>query len=934
MTQPNPDASAAQDGRGAIEALSHAARPWHALSSQEVLQDLESRPTGLDHQEAAARLERYGPNALVVADPIPWWRVLLAQGKSLVMALLLAAAGVALIIGDLLEAGAIGAVLILNTSIGFWVEWRARNAMEALRRIQVSEATVLRAGEAARIDARQLVPGDILLLEAGDAVPADGRLLSSSELRIVEAPLTGESVPVSKDPSPIGDFEAPSGMPLAERTSMVYKGTLAAAGSAEAVVVATGRNTEIGRIAELVQATEAEETPLEERLHALGRRLVWITLGIAAVVTGLGMLRGGEPWLMVQTGIALAIAAVPEGLPVVATITLALGMRRMAQRHALVRSLPAVETLGSATVVCADKTGTLTGGQMTATRVEVGTSSLEVTGSGLSLDGELKLGERTVRAGEMEDLDTALRIAVLANRAILSMPPRGDGGELELDGDPTEGALLVLGHKAGVTRNALLEDHPEVGEVPFSSERRMMATFHRSPSGAGVMLVKGAPERIVRAATTRLVGDQTVALDEDGRRTLLEQNQRLGQEGLRVLALAMRELQAGDDRLESAEVPFEHLTFVGLVGLEDPPAPNVSETIEALAGAGVRTVMVTGDQPVTAEAIGRRLGLHSDRTETLEGRALSSMSDQELRDGVEKAAIFSRIDPADKLRIVKAFQDRGEVVAMLGDGVNDAPALKKADIGVAMGKRGTDVAKETAGVVLQDDRFETIGAAVEEGRVVFDNIRKFIFYLFSCNLSEVLVILGAGLVGLPIPLLPLQILWLNLVTDVFPALALAVEPPEEDVMARPPRSPDAAILSRPFLSLVARHGLIITVSTLTAYVYALRVGDAQRAVTVAFMSLALAQLLHVFNARGASPVLFSSRFLRNPWVWSAIVLTVGLQLMAVYFPPLSIVLETVPLSRAEWGVAVLAASVPLLAGQMGGWLRQDRGEISPVIGDP
>ncbi len=907
---------------------------WHAVSAESALEAVRASPHGLDGSEAALRLQRYGPNTLVLRDPDPAWKLLLAQGKSLVVLLLLAAAGIALLLGDLLEAAAIAAVLIANMSIGFWVEWKARNAMEALRRTQVSEARVRRNGEASVIDAREVVPGDIVLLEAGEAVPADARLLSTNELRLVEAPLTGESAPVSKEPKPIGDPADEVSTALAERSSMVYKGTLVASGSGRGVVIGTGRETEIGRIAELVQATQSEETPLENRLDALGRRLVWITLVIAAVVTGLGVVRGGEAWLMLQTGIALAIAAVPEGLPVVATITLALGMRRMARRRALVRSLPAVETLGSATVICADKTGTLTGGWMTATRIEVADLHFEVSETGLHPHGDVAV---RVQYSAEDALGLALRIGVLTNRATLKVEdtgtdPGGVGGAgVRIQGDPTEGALLVLGRKAGLERETVLEAQPELGEVPFTSERSMMATFHQVPDGGRVAYVKGAPGRIVAAAQNRLSTQGPVSLDEEGRKALLERNRELASKGLRVLALAVRNLPPGVELDEHALVD---LTFVGFVGIEDPPAPGVRETIDRLREAGVRTVMITGDQSVTATAIGGQLGLDPEGSEPIEGKVLSRMSDEDLAERVEGTSIFSRVTPADKLRIVEAFQRRGEIVAMLGDGVNDAPALKRADIGVAMGGRGTDVAKETAGVVLQDDRFETIGAAVEEGRVIFDNIRKFVFYLFSCNLSEVLVILVAGVAGLPLPLLPLQILWLNLVTDVFPALALAVEPPEEDVMARPPRSPDAAILSRSFLALVAQYGLVITISTLSAYLFALRGGgEIERAITIAFMTLALAQLFHVFNARRHDQVFISRRLFQNGWVWSAVAFTLGLQLMAVYFGPLSRVLETVPLSTSDWSVVVAAALVPLLLGQLGKTARASMSRPAPSTGE-
>ena len=928
---------------------------WHALPSREVLSRFETRESGLSSPEAARRLLLHGPNALFVKPPVSPWRILLDQLRSLIILLLVVATGVAVLLGDHLEAAAIATVLLVTVAIGFGVEWRARRAVEALSRMQLQSALVLRDGTRRTVDARELVPGDVIVLEAGTAVPADARLLSATELRVVEAPLTGESAPVGKTAEPVEAEGVP--IPLGDRISMVFKGTVTAAGVGTGVVVATGAATEIGIISELVQQTRDEKTPLEERLDVLGRRLIWITLGVTALIVLLGMFRGEEIWLMAKTGLALAIAAIPEGLPVVATVTLALGMRRMARRHALVRRLPAVETLGSATVICTDKTGTLTEGQMMVTRLVVGGGTVVVTGHGFAPAGELLRDGAVVEPGGVAGLEEALRIGVLVNRARLNVAgPGGEGRDGEaaaagagrargtrraedvpvpagptVEGDPTEGALLVLGRKAGLVREHLLQGHPEVAEVPFSSERMWMATFHASGGEGGVVtaLVKGAPDRLVGASGTLLGPEGPLPLDAAGRARLLDVNRELAGGGLRVLALARRELAPGEAPGEDA---VRDLTFVGFVGMIDPPAPGVKETIERLRMAGIRTVMITGDQADTAEAVARELGVlgHGPQGSMLDGAELTALADEELPDAVATVSGFSRVSPADKLRIVRAFQERGEIVGMLGDGVNDAPALKRADIGVAMGGRGTDVARETADLILQDDRFETVGAAVEEGRVIYDNIRKYIFFLFSCNLSEVLVVFVAGAVGLPLPLLPLQILWLNLVTDVFPALALAVEPAEPDVMRRPPRDPRAAILSRGFMIQVGGYAVLMTGATLGVFVWGLegRGLPGEHAVTLAFMTLALTQLFHVFNARGEDAILLTRRFFRNGWVWGAVVLTLGLQLLAVYLPVLSDVLRTDALGAADWGMVLGASLVPLLVGQMwkaGGALRTSSG---------
>jgi Ca2+-transporting ATPase len=749
----------------------------------------------------------------------------------------------------------------------------------------------------------------------------------------VEAPLTGEPFPVAKGSEP-ADADAP----LAERSSMVWKGTLISSGDALAVVTATGTSTELGRISELVQETESERTPLEERLDRLGRRLVGLTLAIAVVVAGVGVLRGGSLWLMVETGLALAIAAVPEGLPVVATVTLAVGMRRMARRRALVRRLPAVETLGSATLVCTDKTGTLTTGEMTVTTLYVcgegGGRRVEVTGSGYEPEGRFHVaGDERAPEG-IPGLRLLLETAALANRAAIH---EAEDGRRAV-GDPTEAALLVAAEKAGIRRQEVVAHQPEVAELPFSSERMLMATFHRAPS-CGIAHVKGAPGRLIELAGSAWSEDGPRPLDPAGREALRAVNRELAADGLRVLAVGRKEL--APDRAEGGppdESSLEGLTLLGFVGISDPPAPRVAETIGRLHRAGLRTVMLTGDQRVTARAVAGELGILREGGTVIDGRELARLDEAGIDRRLQDAAAFSRVSPADKLRIVEGFRRRGEIVAMLGDGVNDAPALRRADIGLAMGGRGTDLARETADLVLVDDRFETVAAAVEEGRVIFDNIRKFIFYLFSCNLAEVLVLFTSVLAGLPLPLLPLQILWLNLVTDVFPALALALEPPEPDVMERPPRDPKAAILSRPFLTLLGGYGLLLAGLTIGVFAWAASGPDADlaRARTLAFMTLALTQLAHVFNARSPRPVLWSRRLLANRWVWGAVALTIALQLAVVYLPALARLFDTRPLSWSDWLVVVGASGVTLVLGQLAklrrprppGWARSTSRGVS------
>jgi Ca2+-transporting ATPase len=859
---------------------------WHSQPVEQVLADLETTAAGLSHAEAALRLQRYGENRLVPPRPISALKILRDQLTSVVMLLLAAAGVVSLLLGDRLEAAAVGAVLVINALIGFVTELRARRAMEALLQYQTPRASVVREGQLQIVGAEALVPGDVVQVTAGQAVPADGRLIEGTDLRTVEAALTGESLPVSKASEPV-----PPDTPLAERRDMVYQGTSIAAGRAAVVVTETGALTELGRIGTLVESLQEERTPLERRLDGLGRRLVWLALGVAFLVAALGALRGAPLGLMVEMGIALAVAAVPEALPAVATIALAVGLRRMARRHALVRRLPAVEALGSTTVICTDKTRTLTSGDMEVVRVWTAGEHFDVSADA---DGATLAGLQGV-------LETA---------ALASQPqPQPAEGQDASGGDPVDLALLRVAGRAGVDRDRMVRERPVLGLVPFSSHRKLTSSFHRQ-DGALVAHVKGAPGRILELCERVLTREGDHTLDESARADLLSVNKELAQSGLRVLALAAGQVA------QAEESGLHGLTFLGFLGLMDPPAAGVKETIARLRTAGLRTVMLTGDQRLTAEAVGRDLGVLDAGEQVVDGRELDGLSEAQLGEKIAAAGAFSRVTPEHKLSLVRALQARGEIVAMLGDGVNDAAALRKADVGVAMGLRGTDVAKEAAAIVLQDDRFETIAAAVEEGRVIYDNIRKFVFYLFSCNVAEVLVLLSAGLTGLPLPLLPLQILWLNMVTDTFPALALALEPADRGVMKRPPRDPQEAILSRPFLTTVLVYGVLIMAATMGAFLWALdRAPD--RAVTVAFMTLALAQIFHLGNARSMDAVLDPTHVLSNRYALGAVLLTVSLQLAALYVDPLPRVLRLSPLAAREWAVVLVCAAAPAVAGQTG-----------------
>jgi magnesium-transporting ATPase (P-type) len=780
-------------------------------------------------------------------------------------------------------------------------ELKARRAIDVLRGLDAPTAIVVRRGLAKTIPAIGLVPGDLIILEAGQAVPADARLIESAELRTLESPLTGESMPVDKNAVRVLDGDTL----LPDRTNMLFQGTAVVAGGARAVVTETGEATEMGRFGVLTAALVDEPTPLEVKLDTLGRRLVWFGLAIVIVVVAIERSRGTGWFEVLSLGVAMAVAAVPEGLPAVATIALAIGMSRLAKKHALVRRLPAIETLGEVTVVCTDKTGTLTTGAMTVTRLVVDGHEVRVAGVGYDPVGGFVADGEPITATDQPALGALLRVAMLANHAEIEQQ---DDGWSPV-GDPTEAALIVVARKGGVDRRLLRHQFPEVDQVPFSSERMWMATFHQD--GADLLAcVKGAPDAIL-GRCVRVLGWDGLERELDGaaRERLRAVNAHLAESGLRVLALARANVRRpGPDAVTD-------LTFLGFTGMADPPAPAVRETVGRLHDAGIRTLMLTGDQRLTAKAIADELALAPAAFRVLDAHELALIPDALLADWLRDTAAICRVSPGDKLRIVEALQRSGDIVAMLGDGVNDAAALRKADIGVAMGKRGTDAAKNAADMVLTDDRFATIAEAVEGGRVVFDNIRKFVFYLFSCNVGEILVLFVGGLVGLGAALTPLQILWINLVTDTFPALALAVEPAEAGIMRRAPRDPTHAILSGPFMRRVALYAALIAGATLAAFVV-VGDGDVARGRTAAFMTLALAQALHLGNARSRDAVVKPARAIANRWALAAILSVFVLQGLAATVPGLRQALAISPLGTRDWGIVLLLSAAPAVVGQV------------------
>ncbi len=890
-------------------------QPWTA-SWDSVAEALDVDPEiGLSEDEVARRRERYGRNRLREAESKSAWAILIEQFQSLIIALLAVASVLSFIFGDWIEGLAIVVVIILNTAIGFFTEFQAIRSMEALQELSRVDAQVRRDGQVQEVSAESIVPGDVLLLSGGDVVTADVRLIEASKLQADESALTGESVPVAKQTEPVDEDR-----PLAERASMAYKGTAVTRGTGEGIVLATGQETELGKISSLVQEAEEEVTPLEERLDQLGRKLLWVTLGIALLVAVSGVIAGRDITLMIETSIALAIASVPEGLPIVATVALARGMWRMAKRQALINQLAAVETLGATSVILTDKTGTLTENRMTVVQLSLPGEVIHISGEGLDLHGGFTRGEdESADPEEDSQLRAILRTGVLCNNAALQALDETD--DMETVGDPLEVALLVAGAKADMQRPDLLDSMPEVREVAFEANTKMMATYHETDNEGYRVAVKGALDAVLEACDRMSTQDGTEPLDDDDRDRWMARNQELAADGLRVIAMATKTVDDPDVD------PYERLTFLGLAALLDPPREEIGDAIAACHKAGMRVVMVTGDQPETARKVAYAVDLVPDEdARAVYGQDLEDVSelDSEQRQDILDTPIFARVTPKQKLDLIAAHQDAGAIVAMTGDGVNDAPALKKADIGVAMGMRGTQVAKEAADMILKDDAFGTIVAAVEQGRAIFENIRNFVLYLLSCNVAEILVVGLASVINAPLPIKPLQILFLNLVTDVFPALALGVGEGDAHIMQRPPRDPEEAIITRKHWAQIGGYSMLITIAVLVTLGIALtQLGmQQQRAITLSFLTLAFAQLWHVFNMRDPDAGLIRNDVTQNPYIWGALVLSIGMVLMVVYVPFLANLLKLSRPGLSGWGLVLGLSLLPLIIGQAISEIRQ------------
>ncbi|MGA1843466.1 MAG: calcium-translocating P-type ATPase, SERCA-type [bacterium] len=893
---------------------------WHHLDASESLAVLKSNPRGLDKEEVARRRSLYGPNRIHQPRTINPLLIFLGQFKDFLIIILLAATVVSLLIGETLDGMVILVIVILCAFLGFFQEYRSERAVEALKRMASPTARVIRDGEECVIPSEDLVPGDMITLQTGDLVPADARIIEAYNLSLDESILTGESTPVSKDADPLPEGE----IPLGDRSNMVFASTIINRGRGKGVVTETGMRTEFGKIAGLLQQVTSERTPLERQMGIIGKWLGIICIGVCALASFLGVVRGHSLFEMFVWGVSLAVAAVPEALPAVVTSALAIGVQKMAKQNAIVKKLAAVETLGCTTVICSDKTGTLTKNEMTVQEMWTYGEHFRVTGVGYQPEGMLMKDDRMIRVDDHPVVMTLLEVGALCNDAQVQ---KREENWIVL-GDPTEGALIVAGVKGGLDFDALRNRRPRVGEIPFEERRKMMSTIHDQGNGMRLVATKGAPEIVLHHCSHMQQGDEVVELHDTERQRILEENEEMARNALRVLALAWRELPEGDGAGEGSEI--EHsLVFCGLVGMIDPPRDEVRSSVQECRSAGIRPVMVTGDHRTTAQAIAMAVGILDPAQDmkdhpnaVMEGEDLQGMSDQDIDGIIGEVKVFARVSPEHKLRIVEAYQRNGDVVAMTGDGVNDAPALKRADIGVAMGIKGTDVSREASDMVLADDNFSTIVSAVREGRAAFENIKKYLVFLLSCNIGEILILTGAFFFGLPIPLIALQILWVNLTTDGLPALALGIDPPDPDLMLIPPRGKDSSVFT-PWLvgliGIISVHIFLVLLGIFYAY---LRVSVLIKAQTMVFLCMILLEMFNALNCRSHRYSMARRPPWKNPWLVAAISVSVALSIAAIHLPLLNRVFHTHPLGSNDWLLAIATSSTILFIVEVVKWLRQ------------
>lgn len=872
------------------------------------MEALGTRPEGLSRIEAKDRLVKYGFNELRGEKRTSPYRIFLEQFRSYLVIILLVAMAISAFLGEIIDTVVIGIIVVINAIVGFTQEYRAERALEALKELTTPRTIVIRDGKEAELPSREIVPGDTIVIETGDRVPADSRLIDVIGLKVDESSLTGESFAISK-----GIDAIPENTPLADRGNMIFMGTVSTYGRGKGVVVATGMKTEIGQIAEMIQVAEREPTPLQVKLANLGKHLGIIILALCGVVFLTGVLRALNIFEMFLIAVGLAVAAIPEGLPAIVTMALALGVQRMVKRNVIIRKLPAVETLGCSTVICSDKTGTLTQNEMTVREIYVNNKMYQITGVGYKPEGKFYLDGKEIDPKNDESISLLLRIDSLCNNASLEYDE--EKGHWLIIGDTTEGALLVAAAKAGLQKDELEKKFKRKIEIPFDSDRKRMTTIHSTSEGNNVAYVKGAVEVVLGLSSHIYENGQMNELTEEKRKQILQINQGMAEKALRVLGMAFKKLPKKMTQFASETVEKD-LVFVGLSGMMDPPRKEVKDALRLSKMAGIRSIMITGDHKITAMAVAKELSLMRDGDLVLTGVELDEISDEELERTIDRVAVFARVSPKHKMRIVKAFKKKRQIVAMTGDGVNDAPALKSAEIGVAMGITGTEVTKEASDMILTDDNFASIVAAIEEGRMIYDNISKVVRYLISTNFGEILTLFIGTLIGLPLPVIAIQILWINLVTDGLPALALGVEPGEPDIMERKPRDPREEILSRKSLVYAIGVGAIMCVGTLALFIYGLNLypPDPELAGprTIAFTVLMMFQMFSVLNFRSERNSLFKIGVLTNKHLIGAVFSSILLQLAVIYVPFLQGVFGTVPIGLFEWLLIILVSSSALV----------------------
>ncbi|OAS83389.1 MULTISPECIES: calcium-translocating P-type ATPase, SERCA-type [Metabacillus] len=884
---------------------------WHEMRSEEVMNSINTdADSGLTSKEVQKREQKFGYNELKEADRPSAILVFLSQFKDFMVLVLLAATLISGLLGEYIDAIAIIAIVIVNGVLGFFQERKAEKSLEALKELSAPQVMVLRDGDWMRILSKELVPGDVVKFTNGDRIGADMRLIETKSLEVEESALTGESLPVQKSVQPI----VAQDVGIGDLTNMVFMGTLVTRGSGIGIVVGTGMNTAMGQIADLLQNAETMDTPLQRRLEQLGKILIVVALFLTVLVVGIGVLQGHDIYNMFLAGVSLAVAAIPEGLPAIVTVALSLGVQRMIKQKSIVRKLPAVETLGCASVICSDKTGTLTQNKMTVTQVWSGDKLWNVSGAGYHPHGEFLHQDKVVDVPKTKTLQQILTFGTLCNSA--GIVERD--GQFILDGDPTEGALIVAAMKAGLKKESLLRNFEVVEEFPFDSTRKMMSVVVKDKAGKRFVVTKGAPDVLLGVSKSILWNERQEDLSSVYETKVKNAIESLASQALRTIAIAFKPLQEREKVNTSFEAEKE-LVFIGLQGMIDPPRPEVKQAVKECRDAGIKTVMITGDHIITAEAIAKQLNILPTNGKVMEGKDLSALTVEELEEIVDEVYVFARVSPEHKLKIVKALQNRGHIVAMTGDGVNDAPAIKAADIGISMGITGTDVAKEASSLVLVDDNFATIKSAIKEGRNIYENIRKFIRYLLASNVGEILVMLFAMLLALPLPLVPIQILWVNLVTDGLPAMALGLDQPEGDLMKRKPRHPKEGVFARGLGWKVISRGFLIGIATLAAFmiVYYRNPDDLAYAQTIAFATLVMAQLIHVFDCRSEKSIFERNPF-ENLYLIGAVISSVLLLLVVIYYPPLQPIFHTIPILLRDWLLILGLSAIPtfLLAGSL------------------